>query len=184
VTEDERNKQIRNALAFKSESQQLKEPERTQLNQTAQCTHVERAINLSKNGSAAGIDGCPYKLWKKLKERHEQDSATGKPSFNIVKTLTMVYQDMQANSTHKDADFALGWMCPIYKKKDRTEISNYRRITLLNMDYKLLTKVLALQLMMKIRHLLHPDQTRVRPQKANLQQHKISMHNTELRRPN
>jgi hypothetical protein len=32
-------------------------------------------------------------------------------------------------------------MCPIYKKKDRTEISNYWPITLLNTDYKLLTKV-------------------------------------------
>ena len=49
-------------------------------------------------------------------------------------------------------------MCPLYKKKDPTEISNYRPITLLNTDYKILTKALALQLVDKITHLIHPDQ--------------------------
>jgi hypothetical protein len=49
-------------------------------------------------------------------------------------------------------------MCLIYKKKDPTEISNYWPITLLNMDYKLLTKVLMLQLGKSIEHLVHPNQ--------------------------
>lgn len=165
-TEEGRGEQIQNALVFIPESQHLEEPERTSLNQTARQTHVERAINLSKRGSAAGIDGCPYELWKKLKERHYQDAPAGKPSFDIVKTLTMVYQDIQANGVYEEAEFALGWMCPIYKKKDRTEISNYRPITLLNTDYKLLAKVLALQLMDEIAHLLHPDQTGFVPKRT------------------
>jgi hypothetical protein len=42
--------------------------------------------------------------------------------------------------------FTLGWMCPIFKKKERTEIENYQPITLLNMDYKILTKAPAIQL--------------------------------------
>ena len=58
----------------------------------------------------------------------------------------------------ENTNFALGWMCPIYKKKDQTEISNYCPITLLNTDYKLLTKVLALQLINHIKNLVHPDQ--------------------------
>jgi len=49
-------------------------------------------------------------------------------------------------------------MCPIFKKKDHTDISNYRPITLLNMDYKILTKVLAIQLMEHIHQLVHEDQ--------------------------
>lgn len=65
----------------------------------------------------------------------------------------------QQNTVHDNAEFALGWMCPLYKRKDRTGISNYQPIMLLNTDYKLLTKVLALQLMDEISHLLHHDQS-------------------------
>jgi hypothetical protein len=64
------------------------------------------------------------------------------------------------------ADFALGWMCPIFKKKDCTEISNYRPITLLNTDYKILTKVLALQIIDEIHHMLHPDQMGFVPKRS------------------
>lgn len=46
------------------------------------------------------------------------------------------------------------------KKKDPTEISNYRPITLLNTDYKTLTKALAVQLIEEIENLIHPDQAR------------------------
>lgn len=38
------------------------------------------------------------------------------------------------------------------------EISNYRLITLLNTDYKILTKMLAIQLMDHITTLIHKDQ--------------------------
>lgn len=54
--------------------------------------------------------------------------------------------------------FALGWMCPLYKKKDRTEISNYRPIIILNTNYKLLTKVLGLQLIKYIEYMVHLNQ--------------------------
>ena len=57
-------------------------------------------------------------------------------------------------------------MCPIYKKKDRTEISNYRPITLLNTDCKLLTKALAIQLMDHIRDLIHRDQAGFIPKRS------------------
>ena len=80
--------------------------------------------------------------------------------------MTIVFQDIQTNGVHEDADFTLGWMCPIYKKKDRTEISNYRPITLLNTDYKILTKVLAMQLMDEIRNMLHRDQSGFIPKRS------------------
>lgn len=37
-------------------------------------------------------------------------------------------------------------MCPIYKKNDCNNMSNYRPITLLNSEYKLFTKVLSIKL--------------------------------------
>ena len=57
-------------------------------------------------------------------------------------------------------------MCPIYKKKDRTRIENYRPITLLNTDYKLMTKTLATQLTSHAGQLLHPDQTGFIPNRS------------------
>ena len=56
-------------------------------------------------------------------------------------------------------ELSLGWICPIYKKNDQTEISNYRLITLLNTDYKWLTKVLAIQLLEEMDTMIHEDQT-------------------------
>lgn len=127
---------------------------------------TEEALHLAKNSSATGIDGCPYELWKVLKVRHESPTGEGNPSFNIVKVLTMVLRDIQQNSINEDTQFALGWMCPIYMKKDRTKISNYRPITLLNMDYKLLTKILALQLRDHISSLIHTNQARFIPKRS------------------
>jgi len=49
-------------------------------------------------------------------------------------------------------------MCPLFKKKDPTDICNYRPITLMNTDYKMLTKVLVLQLLNHTSQLVHPDQ--------------------------
>ena len=49
-------------------------------------------------------------------------------------------------------------MCPIYKKKERDEIKNYRPITLLNTAYKLMTKVLAMRLAKAAPTLLHKSQ--------------------------
>ena len=64
---------------------------------------------------------------------------------------------IDTHSIDEHSNFTLGWICPIYKKKDLTEISNYRSIMLLNTDYKLLTKALALQLMDNIHVMVHPD---------------------------
>src|SRR5258708_19041430 len=127
---------------------------------------VRKALKLTKNGSATGIDGCPYELWRALNEKHETDAKERRPRFDVIKTLTLVYQDIQTNSIDEKANFALGWMCPIYKKKDRLEISNYRLITLLNMDYKLLTKALAIQLTDDIDELIHQDQARFIPNRS------------------
>jgi reverse transcriptase-like protein len=109
------------------------------------------------------MDGCPYELWKELKDQHVKRIQEGKPSFDVVKMLTQLFQDIQMNGTHEEANFALGWMCSIYKKKDRTEISNYRPIMLMNTNYKILTKVLAIQLFDEINNLVHQDQTRFIP---------------------
>jgi len=78
-------------------------------------------------------------------------------------------------------------MCPLYKKKDRMEISNYRPITLLNTDYKLLIKVLTHQLLDSIEIMIHNDQTGFIPKRSiynNIRLAKTILKYTELTKEN
>ena len=158
VTNEERSQQINTPLEAIPASQVLENPGETNMNDFLDEQSVQTALHLTKNGTATGIDGCPYELWKALTKKYEDDINAGKTGFNIIKVLTIVYRDIQTNGLDENSNFALGWMCPLYKKKDPTEISNYRPITLLNTDYKILTKALALKLIVEIEHLVHPDQ--------------------------
>lgn len=74
-----------------------------------------------------------------------------------IKTLTLIINDIQIHSIDEQTEFSLRWMCLIYKKKDRAEIENYHPITLLNTDYKILMKALAMQLAKEVHTLVHPD---------------------------
>jgi hypothetical protein len=151
------NQKINELLQEIPDTQKLKEPAMSPMNWEANRMHIEKAIHLAKSASAPGMDGCPYKLWKKLKEAYDEAIRKNKPGFDIIDTFTTLFNDIQRHGVDARMNFSLGWMCLIYKKKDPTDISNYCPITLLNTDYKLLTKVLALQLTELAQHLIHLD---------------------------
>jgi hypothetical protein len=80
----------------------------------------------------------------------KQPKLTNQASMSLRRLITTIFNDIQTIGLNEESTFALGWMCPIHKKKDPTEISNYHHpITLLNANYKLLTKVLAIQIVKK-----------------------------------
>lgn len=166
VDEEERSAAIAETLHSIPDHQRLPEPDRSPLNWAAQEEHISQALSLSKLGTAAGLDGCPNELWKKLKQRYDATSKTNKKGFNIVKALTTVFRDIQEHDIDRRSNFAAGWMCPLFKKKDPTDIRNYRPITVLNTDYKLLTKVLALQLIDHADALIHEDQAGFIPRRS------------------
>lgn len=57
-------------------------------------------------------------------------------------------------------------MCPLYKKKDHLKIENYCPITLLNIDYKILTKALAIQVVKVIHKMIHLNQRGFIPKRS------------------
>ncbi|KAF5331328.1 hypothetical protein D9611_011812 [Ephemerocybe angulata] len=104
---------------------------------------IRNALKQVPNRKAPGLDGLPVEIWKKLDLEFCEASKTGGEAFNVVGALTAVVNDIEVNGIEPGTGFADGWMCPIYKKKARTDISNYRPITVLNTDYKIMTKSLT-----------------------------------------
>jgi len=104
------------------DNQCLQEPDRSQLNWKITEDQVSRALHLTRDGSATGLDGCPYELWKALEKRHNRLRHRNKPSFDIIKTLTHLFQDIQEHGVDDRMEFTMGWMCPLFKKKDPTDI--------------------------------------------------------------
>jgi hypothetical protein len=60
--------------------------------------------------------------------------------------MTILFNDILENGLRHDSDFSECWLYPIPKKGDLCESKNYRPITCLNLDYKLLTKIMAIRL--------------------------------------
>jgi hypothetical protein len=128
-------------------------------------TNVLQAVSEAATGRASGMNGVISELWKGLHEMYkESDETTDTKGVttkrgNIIKVLTWVYNDIEEHGVIEGTDFAIGWMCPIFKKKDKTDIANYRPITVLNSDYKIFTKALTNKLTEVAPYLIHKDQS-------------------------
>lgn len=90
---------------------------------------VRRALRKMARNKAPGPDGLPSELWQ-----------VGEGVWAPL--LARLYSVMSAQH-QLPADFALGRVAPIYKAGDAAQASNYRPITVLNADYKILAKVLT-----------------------------------------
>ncbi len=101
-----------------------------------------KLLRLSKNDSAPGINEATNKFFKVFNDCFTEDERKGLLSFDIVGILTEVFNDIEEYGIDTSTCFTEGWMCPIYKKNDKNQMSNYWPITLLNSEYKLFTKAL------------------------------------------
>lgn len=119
---------------LKKIDKELSKDQKQGLGSTITRDKVKVAIDKLKNGKAAGLDGIIYELWKELGSRFEDRQEEEKPGFDILDTLTRVFQDIQEHGIIYGTGFAEGWLCPIYKKGDKTNIGNYHPITVLNTD--------------------------------------------------
>ncbi|KAF5320474.1 hypothetical protein D9611_010696 [Ephemerocybe angulata] len=140
---------------------ELNEEQKSLFSQLLTKDDVRKALFEVPNGKAAGLDGLPVEVWKflvKAYEKKQSDRRTHSAPFDVLTVLTAVLNNIETYGIANDTGFTDGWMCPIYKKKDRTNIANYRPITVLNTDYKVLTRVLSNKLGSVANSLIHEDQ--------------------------
>ncbi|KAG1653752.1 hypothetical protein FOA52_008722 [Chlamydomonas sp. UWO 241] len=90
---------------------------------------VRAAATYSKPGTAPGPDGIPVDVWRKL----------GEPAFVL---LAAVFTAVGA-AGETPPGFLDGVVASIYKAKDAADAANYRPLTMLGSDYRILAKVLA-----------------------------------------
>ncbi len=122
---------------------------------------IQEALKLSVNNKAPGPNSIPYEVYKIIDSWFENkantDSSDGQ-GFDIIKVLQMVFNDIEMHGIIDGSSFAESWMCLLYKKNDRMDIANYRPISLLNTDYKIMTKAPAIKLAKVAPDLIHPSQ--------------------------
>ena len=137
----------------------LSREDAVELSKSLEEEEIAEAIVNSASDKAAGLDGIPTELWKLLHQQYKSAKPDERHKYcNIAQVLAEVFNDIATNGIRADTGFNEGWMCPIYKKKEADNVANYRPVTVLNTDYKILTKAIATRLSVIAPSIIHPDQ--------------------------
>jgi hypothetical protein len=105
---------------------------------------VLKAAKHTKPSKAPGPDGIPTEVWLR----------GGAPAHRLLAALFTAIGESDATP----AGFLDGAVKPIFKAGDPAEPANYRPITLLNTDHRLLAKVLARRLSPLLAEAIGPEQ--------------------------
>ena len=113
----------------------------------ARVTAEELAESLRglQNGKSPGSDGFPAEFWKCF---------WGELSADFKSVVDWVYDNGRLTGS-----MAGGIIRLLFKKGDRLDVRNYRPITLVNADYKIISKTIARRMAKVLPELIHPDQT-------------------------
>ena len=107
---------------------------------------LKRTMQNMEHNKAPGIDGLPIEFletfWEEIKEEMEEISR-------------LIFE----NQVQPAYQQRLGIINLIHKKGEKEDLTNWRPISLLCADYKLITKTIATRLREGLNHIIHPDQT-------------------------
>ncbi len=79
---------------------------------------VDEALKLSANGKATGLQGIPYEAIKIVNAWNVANKKNDEPGFDIVRTMQLVFNNIERHGMCEGTGFAESWMCPLYKKND------------------------------------------------------------------
>ena len=121
----------------------LTEDEKNQCEQDVRIEELNDILKTLKNESSPGMDGIPYEFYKNFWDDIKEDFCEMVKS--VLKTECCMSQ-------------YLGIIILLYKNGLRNVIENWRPITLLNCDFKLIEKIFANRLKKVIKLLIKEDQ--------------------------
>lgn len=105
---------------------------------------IEDAVKSLNTGKSPGEDGLTCEFFRRFASR-------------LAPILLLLFNDCERECRVGDG-FAVSVVTLLFKKGDRSCLTNYRPISLLNVDYKILAKVLAGRLKSVIGSVIHPSQ--------------------------
>lgn len=123
----------------------LDEFENLQLKGPITADEVKSAISSFKNNKCPGLDGLPIEFYKS----HSR----------FIPCLVLLYNKIFENES-VPGKFLQGVISLLYKEKgEKNELKNWRPLTMLNADYKILAKVLTNRLKTVMKRLVSVDQS-------------------------
>lgn len=123
----------------------VREEDKLMCNNDISAVEIEKAVGGMKNGRSPGLDGLPCEFYKAFKTV-------------LIPVLKIIYEEVWRGGG-LSSSMTEGMIKIIYKKKGaKTELKNYRPISLLNCDYKILAKVMANRLKMVLPTIIHTSQ--------------------------
>ena len=115
------------------------------LDQAPSIQEVREAIDAIKENKSPGIDGLPIEFYKTFWQLLEN------PYMEMIK------ESIKRNIRPFTTRTAI--LSILHKKGDKTNLKNYRPISLNNTDYKIITQVYSRRLQKVIGNIVHDDQT-------------------------
>ena len=114
------------------------------LTQDFKIEELNECLKTFKTGKSPGEDGIPLEFYLTFWDLLAPD-------------LLDVFTDFESLGRLPDS-FTTGIVTLLHKNKDKTDLKNWRPITLLNLDCKLFSKLLAARMSLFLEELIHPDQ--------------------------
>ena len=125
-------------------TKQLTEEQKIDLEKEITLEDIGSAMKLMKNNKSPGEDGITIEFYKTY--------------FSIIGEDMLEVFQCGLNNRELAYSQYLAVISLLYKKGQREDIRNWRPISLLNVDYKILSKILAERLKKVLPFIIHPDQ--------------------------
>ena len=144
---------------LKNVKTKLSKEKRTELDKPLTAKEIEEAIDKLQSGKSPGLDGFPIEFYKKY-------------WYKIKKIFTAYVNDVKERGLSSCKNLSVIKL--IYKKTGETYLlTNYRPISLINTDVKIITKVLTERLLYVLPTIIHATQTAVYGRKIDQNIHLV-----------